>query len=260
MFKQYNYYLIKKMENNYKIFSHINDFVCDLADNFGKKQHSLMLYKHLLNKTKITHKDAMRKHINCFRVFLKSNKDSIMEKKIELLKEKSIMYSQKVKIQIDEIFEIADDESKKAIWGHLLLLYNDFDPSNETFSLLKKTLKPTQIEENFISSLVEKIEKNIDPNATDPMAAIMSLMSSGVINDVVSSISTGFSDGTINVNRILENVKDTMSNSGIDINGIANNFSNSLSSNGIDFQNVVGSVSEMFKNSNIVENDTEVSK
>jgi hypothetical protein len=235
------------MESNYKVFSHICDFVFDLSDLYGKKQYSLNLYKHLLDKTKITHKDAIRKHINIFREFLNKNKNAIMEKKSELLKQNDIVYSQKVKIQMDEIFNISDDDSKKAIWGHLLVLYNDFDPNNETISLLKKTLKPTEKEENFISGIVDKIEKNIDPNANDPMSAIMSLMNSGIINEVVSSISTGFQDGTIDVNRIMGNVKDSISSSGIDLNNIANNLSSTLSNNGIDLQNVVGSVSEMLK-------------
>lgn len=236
------------MDTNYKVFSHISDFVCDLADLYGKNQHSLMLYKHLLDKTKITHKDAIRKHIACFRDFLKKNKEAILEKNHELLKLNDIMYSQKVKIQMDEIFKIADDDSKKAIWGHLLVLYNDYDPNNETISLLKKTLKTTEKEENFISSIVEKIEKNVDPNASDPLTAIMGLMNSGVINDVVASITNGFQDGTIDINKLVGNVKETMSTSGIDINNISSNLSNTLSSSGIDLQNVVGSLSEMLKN------------
>lgn len=236
------------MDTNYKVFSHISDFVCDLADLYGKKQHSLMLYKHLLDKTKITHKDAIRKHITCFRDFLKKNKDAILEKNHELIQLNDIVYSQKVKIQMDEIFKIADEDSKKAIWGHLLVLYNDYDPNNETISLLKKTLKTTEKEENFISSIVEKIEKNVDPNASDPLTAIMGLMNSGVINEVVSSISNGFQDGTIDINKLMGNVKETMSSSGIDINNISSNLSSTLSSSGIDLQNVVGSLSEMLKN------------
>jgi hypothetical protein len=234
------------MEGNYKVFSHICEFVCDLAELYGNQQHSLMLYKHLLDKTKITHKDAIRKHIGSFRDFLKKNKDAIMEKKPELLKLNDIVYSQKVKIQMDEIFKIADDDSKKAIWSHLLVLYNDYDPNNETVSLLKKTLKPTQKEENFISDIFSKIEKNVDPNA-DPLTSIMTLMNSGVINEVVNTISTGFQDGTIDINRLMNNVKDTMSSSGIDINNVAANLNSTLSNSGIDLQNVVGSVSDMLK-------------
>jgi hypothetical protein len=206
-----------------------------------------MLYKHLVDKTKITHKDAIRKHINSFREFLKRNKEAIVEKNPDLLKDKDIVYSQKVKIQMDEIFKLADEESKKAIWSHLLVLYNDYDPNNETVSLLKKTLKPTEKEENFVSNIVEKIEKSIDPNASDPISAIMGLMNSGVINDVVSTISTGFQDGTIDINRIMGNVKESMNSSGIDINNIATNLSTTLSNNGIDLQSVVGSVSDMLK-------------
>jgi hypothetical protein len=235
------------MDGNYKTFSHICDFVCDLSDLYGKKQHSLMLYKHLVDKTKITHKDAIRKHINNFRDFLKKNRDAIMEKNASLLKETNIVYSQKVKIQMDEIFSMADEESKKAIWSHLLVLYNDYDPNNETVSLLKRTLKPTEKEENFVSNIVEKIEKSIDPNATDPISAIMGLMNSGVINEVVSTISTGFQDGTIDINRIMGNVKESMDSSGIDINNIATNLSSTLTNNGIDLQTVVGSVSDMLK-------------
>mgnify|MGYP003351029506 CR=1 FL=1 len=42
---------------------------------------------------------------------------------------------------MDEIFKLADEDSKKAIWGHLLVLYNDYDPNNETVSLLKPNVE-----------------------------------------------------------------------------------------------------------------------
>ena len=62
-----------------KIFSHLTNFVSDLNEIFGKKQHSLELYNRLLNKTKISHKDSMLKHIEIFSDFVTTNNEAISD-------------------------------------------------------------------------------------------------------------------------------------------------------------------------------------
>ena len=112
------------MDGNYKVFSHINDFVCDLADLYGKNQHSLMLYKHLLDKTKITHKDAIRKHISNFRDFLKKNKDAIIEKKPELLKQNDIFFESSESEDFEFIKKLFDIKSKIHISDYITYKVN----------------------------------------------------------------------------------------------------------------------------------------
>lgn len=236
---------------NIRTFKSINEFVSDLSEAFGKNQRSLVLYKHLLGKTKITHNVVITKHINIFKDFVMANKEAIKQKKDSLLTANIIKYSDNVFIDMSQILTSASEEEKKAIWSHLLVLMNTFEPTNETIDILKQTLKPTEKETNFISNLVQKIEKNIDPNASDPMSAIMGLMSSGVINDVVSSISTGLSDGTLDVGRMIGSVKDSMGVGNIDLNNITSGLQSALSSNGIDVNSMMGSMTEMMKNINL---------
>jgi hypothetical protein len=236
---------------NIRTFKSINEFVSDLSEAFGKNQRSLVLYKHLLGKTKITHNVVITKHINIFKDFVMANKEAIKQKKDSLLTQHLIKYSDNVFIDLNQILSVASEDEKKAIWSHLLVLMNTFEPTNETIDILKQTLKPTEKETNFISNLVQKIEKNIDPNASDPMSAIMGLMSSGVINDVVSSISTGLSDGTLDVGRMIGSVKDSMGVGNMDLGNITNGLQSALSSNGIDMNTMMGSMTEMFKNINL---------
>jgi len=236
---------------NIRTFKSINEFVTDLSEAFGKSQRTLVLYKHLLGKTKVTHNLVMSKHINIFKEFVMANKEAIKQKKESLFAQNIIKYSDNVFIDMKQVFEIAGDEEKKVIWSHLLVLMNTFEPTNETLDILKQTLKPTEKETNFISNLVQKIEKNIDPNASDPMSAIMGLMSSGVINDVVSSISTSLSDGTLDVGRMIGSVKESIGVGNMDLGNITNGLQSALSSNGIDMNSVMGSMTDMFKNINL---------
>ena len=45
-------------------FKAISNFTECLDEVFGKKQRSLKLYAHLLNKTRLSHTKPIKKHIN----------------------------------------------------------------------------------------------------------------------------------------------------------------------------------------------------
>lgn len=205
---------------NLKFFQHIVNFVEDLSDNFGTKQHSLMLYKRLIGKTKITHHDAIRRHNSAFSTFLIKNKESIIEKKTSF-KEPVIFYSNKVNIKMDEIFKLADSETSDVIWKHLLVLLNTYDPSSKALDVLKRSLNENSKEGEFITNLVNKIETNVDPSNSDPMSAIMGLMSSGVFNDIVSTMNSGMKDGSLDMGKLFGTVQSMMGSLGGGMEGMA---------------------------------------
>jgi len=202
------------MDSNSKMmksFECINKFVGDLTDVFGTKQHSLLLYNHLLVKTNVKHIDSIKKHVSSFTTFVTKNRQAIMTKDSTKFSDPIISYSKKVNIKMDEIFKMADTETTNIIWQHLLVITNSVDPSEEAMEILKKSLEEKSNEGAFLSNLVEKIEKNTDPNSSDPMSAIMGLMSSGVFTDLISGMNSGMQDGSLNIGKLFGTVQGMMS-------------------------------------------------
>ena len=111
---------------------------------------------------------------------------------------------------MDEIFKYADDDTAQVIWKHLLVIMNSLNPSSHTMDILKKSLEEKSNESEFLNTIVEKIEKSVDPNATDPMSAIMGMMTSGVFTDLVATMNTGMQDGSLNMNKLFGTVQSMM--------------------------------------------------
>lgn len=197
-----------------KSFQSIVKFVEDLSTEFGPKQHSLVLYNRLVSKTKITHQEAMKRHIQAFHEFVTKNSEAIIEKNSSKLKNPIILYSNKVNIKMDEIFRMADTQTTDVIWKHLLVILNILDPNTEALNVLKKSLEEKSNEGDFLKSLVSKIESNVDPNNTDPMSAIMGLMSNGVFTDVISSMNAGMSNGNLDMSKLFGTLQGMMTSLG----------------------------------------------
>jgi hypothetical protein len=200
-----------------KNFQNIVKFIEDLTTGFGSKQHSLVLYNRLVSKTKIIHVDSVKRHINTFHEFITINEQAIIEKNISKIKNPIIFYSKKVNIKMDEIFKMADNETSEIVWRHLLVIMNGLNPKPEVTNILKKSLEEKSNEGDFLSNLVSKLENTVDPNTTDPMSAIMGLMSNGVFTDIISSMNTGMSDGSLNLEKLFSTVQGMMTTLGGDI-------------------------------------------
>lgn len=193
-----------------KSFEYVVKFVEDLSEEFGSKQHSLVLYNRLLGKTKVTHSESITRHVKAFYDFVSNNRTAILEKDVTKLKSHVILYSKKVNIKMDEIFKMADSDTTTVVWKHLLVIMNSVDPSAESMVVLQKSLEEKSNEGEFLSSLVSKIEKNVDPNTTDPMSAIMGLMSSGVFTDLLSGMNSGMQNGSLDIGKLFNTVQGMM--------------------------------------------------
>lgn len=197
--------------SNLKSFQYIVTFVEDLSSEYGTKQHSLALYNRLLGKTRITHHDSIRKHIGSFKTFVEKNRDAILSKDLSLMVENRVQYSDKVYIDFSEIFKLADNDNKDVILKHLLVITNSIDPASGAIEVLKKTMTENSNEGNFLSTIVEKLEQNVDPNTKDPMSAIMGLMQNGVFTELVSSMNAGMQNGSLDMGKLLGTVQGMMS-------------------------------------------------
>jgi hypothetical protein len=196
-------------------FQTVVQFVKDLSTEFGGRQHSLLLYNRLLDKTKVSHTDAIRRHLTVFSQWVLANRNAIVAKDKSQLREPIIQYSKKVNIKMDEIFRMADTATGEIIWKHLLVLLNGFDPASGAMDILKRSMEEGSNEGKFLNDLVGKIEKSVNPNTTDPMSAIMGMMTSGVFTDIVSSMDSGMKDGSLDLGKLFNTVQGMMGSMGM---------------------------------------------
>lgn len=202
------------MDFNKKLFfDRVVGFVSDLSVVFGSKQHSLLLYNRLLEKTKPMHREEINKQVNIFSNFISQNYDAIIAKDFSLFSEKTIRYSDKIKINLEEIFVSSDSETKEQIWKHLLYIANCLNPTGEASNILKKSLSENTKESEFLNNLCKKIESNVKED-TDPMTAVMGLMQNGVITDLIGSMQEGMKDGSLDMNKLFSTVQTMMGSMG----------------------------------------------
>jgi hypothetical protein len=210
-------------ESHIVAFQAISSFINDLSGVFGEDQRSLKLYAHLISKTTDAHEIAISKHIQVFRDFCVQNRESIESKDVNL-KSSRIEYSDKVVIDMADIFKRADIATTRIVWRHLLIISAIVDVTGQALQILKET--PSD-ESDFLTDIIDKIESTINPDA-DPMSTISSLMSSGVLNELIQGVGSGMTDGSLDINKLLGGVQKIISKTsgetggeeGVKLNGI----------------------------------------
>jgi hypothetical protein len=196
-------------DNSTLVFKAIHSFVMALSQEFGTKNKPLTLYARLIEQTTFSHNVAIQKHIQAFTKFCVQNREAIYDKKYECLSFPRIKYSDRVYIDMKDIFKIASSEEKNIIWQHILTISALVDGTGKAKKILKETLehKTTESNEaNFLTDIIEKVEKNIDIeslNQADPMQAIGQIMSSGIFTDLISSMNDQVSTGKLDMTKML---------------------------------------------------------
>jgi hypothetical protein len=223
-------------ENSFKAFKAIHDFISQLKDRFcvDGKYHELVLYNHLLNKIKITQKQAMNKNIEIFTDFCMRNQDAIVSKNPKDIIYHKIIYSDKAYIDIYKLLNSApsslDKETEDTIWNHLLVISSIVDPSSKAREILKnlKNNNPTK-EGNFLSDFMEKIEKNINHEdaKNDPMGTASSLLKGDMLQNLIGNIDSGVKSGDLDMGKLVGTVQNMLSGitggesgGGMDMGGI----------------------------------------
>lgn len=196
-------------ENTLIAFKKISDFVSNLSEVFGEQFHSVVLYNHLLSKTKFSHKQAIQKHIEIFSDFCFRNQEAILNKNVSSIVQSKISYSDKVYIDIETMLKTVDTDSASQIWNHLIVIQAAIDPTSEARMMLQRLKENSSNEGQFLEQFFEKIESSIDKEKaqTDPMAAASSILQSGVLNDLVGSINNGVKGGQLDLNKLIGTVQ-----------------------------------------------------
>ena len=203
-------------EQNLIIFNLFTKFVSELNTSFGSKQRSLQLYNRLITRTAIVHVHAIQKHVETIKTFCIENREAISTKNFNKLVNNIIKYSEKVNIDIKEIFKIADKEEKEVIWKHILMLSAYVDPSNKAKEILKESINKSgsgENEEEFLTNIINKVESSVDPNA-NPMQAVSGILSSGIFTDLVGNMNSGLQNGDLNLGKLLGTVQNMIGSLG----------------------------------------------
>jgi hypothetical protein len=202
--------MMNAQDNSTLVFKAIHSFVMALNQEFGEKNKPLVLYARLIEQTTFSHNVAIQKHIQAFSKFCVQNREAIYDKKAECLSFPKIKYSDRVFIDMKDIFKLATKEEKGIIWQHILTISALVDGTGKAKKILKETLenKPASDsnETNFLTDIIEKVEKNIDLeslNQADPMQAIGQIMSSGIFTDLISSMNDQVSSGKLDMTKML---------------------------------------------------------
>ena len=88
-------------------------------------------------------------------------------------------------INMKEIFQLADNETKQIIWMHLLTISALVDPAGRAREILKEESQKETCsisEVNFLTDIISKVESNVNPNS-NPMEAVTSIMQSGIFSE-----------------------------------------------------------------------------
>jgi hypothetical protein len=199
-------------------FKALSKFINELAEMFSADNHSLKLYNRLIQKTTLSHDNAIRKHIDIFRTFCTGNRECIINKNKNLVNP-VLEYSDKVFINFSDIFKESDAETSSVIWNHLLTISALVDPSSKAKEILKNS-KDTK-EADFLSNILNKVENNVNPNS-NPLEAVSSIMSSGVFTELISGMNNGIQDGSLDLGKLMGTVQQMCSSiGGVDINKMA---------------------------------------
>lgn len=196
-----------KTDYNLLTFKTITDFVKELNELFGSTNHSLKLYQRLLEKTTISHEKIIEKHISVFKKFCVQNRDMILSKDITKLsvKESKVEYSDKVYIDFSSIFKSADKDTKNVIMDYLLTISALVDPTAKAKDILKKDEKSK--EADFLSSMIEKVEENVNVDSANPLEAVTSIMNSGIFTELLSNMNNGINDGSLDLGKLVGTVE-----------------------------------------------------
>jgi hypothetical protein len=199
----------KKNSTNYILpFKAIHTFITSMNEEFGNKNKPLRLYARLIEQTTFSHELPIKKHVQAFTSFCTNNRDAIYSKKYELLKQSKISYSERVFLDIRDIFKLADKDQKAVMWQHILTISALVDSAGRAKQILKETNSNTK-ETNFLTDIIEKVEKNVNiDNVSNPFEAIGQIMSSGVFTELIGSMNEQVNSGQLDMSKMLNAVQD----------------------------------------------------
>lgn len=200
-----------------KRFNTLKRFVHEMA-SFFEEDLSLKLYNHLLKKTTLKNRAPVARHVKLFEEFCVANRKQIVESNTALTLSR-IEYSSRVYIDFSKIFQDISSEVNAAdtqaiLFEHLLVLSMVFDPEGKASDVLKAKKADSTPEElrelfndnPFLSDMMQKVESQVKPGA-NPMEAMTTMMSSGLLQELVSGMQENIENGDLDMEQLMSSVQ-----------------------------------------------------
>lgn len=192
-------------------FKAISNFTQDIGQLFSRKHRGLKLYCRLINKTTLSHENAIEKHIDAFNKFCVGNREAIIEKNYNKFTVEKVSYSSRVFINIKEILKNADKDTSATIWKHILYISALVDPAGNAKKVLKENMNSnTGSETQFLTDIISKVEEHVDPSA-NPMDAVSSIMKSGIFTELMGGMNNGLNNGQLDLGKLMGAVQGMVS-------------------------------------------------
>lgn len=248
--------MIKNKMSSLPVYKTIVNFVKNLSEIFGKKHKPLRLYYRIIEKTLITDEKTINKQINIFRHFCIGNRKSITEQNKNHLDVPLISYSSAVYIDMRIIFKLADAQTTKVIWQHLLCLSVFLDGESNAREILTKmkddTTNDSSDTNELLQTTLQNITSTINPSSS-PMDIMSNLMSSGTFSQLSTAMSSpgGMNNIMGAVKGMLNNMKNDADPETQKVFGMIDNMTGMLDNiqkgqvNPNDLQGMIGNMSSM---------------
>lgn len=220
-------------EDSKVAFRAIRDFVddlWDLFDNKSKKTTPLGLYRRLTQCIKEDEPGpGIDKCLSGFRLFLTtysgclSDPNEMME---TIPRDTVIRYgtSKNVYLEIQKYLYQTKGDDREVIRQHLLTIAAIIEPSEEALASLenagnilgKMGLNDDSNESKFIGNIMGRARSAMENvNTEDPSEAIMGLLGSGLVPDIIQGLQSGVENGSLDMNKLLGGLQGAMASMGV---------------------------------------------
>lgn len=187
-------------------FKAIHTFILSLQEEFGESNKPLRLYARLIEQTKFSHELPIRKHVHAFSTFCLTNREAIYEKAHDRFVDPVVRYSERVFIDLKELFQIADADQRAVMWQHILTISALVDSAGRAKQILKQSMSQNSgaPEANFLTDIIDKVEKNVKVDgSSNPFEAIGQIMNSGIFTELIGSMNDKVNTGQLDLGKMM---------------------------------------------------------
>ncbi len=203
---------------NSKIFKAIREFADQLNDAFGKDDVNVNKVYRILEKTSITNRKVVMRHLVIFHTFLEKNRMAILARSVDDFQMDRIELTDRIGMNLRDIINKSDESTRKIIWQHFFNIMYVFDPEDAIVkNELKVAISENDTKENkFLMDTFSKFEDVMKTSSgeerKDPMQMMNGLMQSGFLNDMIGNINNGVSKGDLNIKGLISTVQNLLGN------------------------------------------------
>jgi len=202
-----------------KIFKAITEFADQLNDVFGTENPNVNKVYRILMRTSLTNRKVVERHLIIFQSFLQLNRNAILGRSADNFTESTIELTERIKMNLKEIIQKAEEPVKKVIWQHLLNILFLYNPEDKVVKAeLKVSISENDTKENkflmdTFSKFEEVMKKPQEGEAQkDPMAMMGGLLQSGFLNEMIGNINNGVNKGDLNIKNLISTVQNLLGN------------------------------------------------